>query len=873
MQFKVVTIRKVRIVCKKLSLLVFPFILLFVVSCVDQFIAAIEGTGDGSKTIEGNGSGPTATAKTTSLGSISAIGDIDGKTIIVNGIEYDTTSAAIVIDGNENSLSNPLLLGQVLIANGQREKDGTTGLVQATEIRYTSNVIGPIAAIDTANLSLAVLGQRVQIDNNTVFGDGIINFNQLTHQQIVRISGFVDSEGNIFATRIDALPQVQSYQVTGIVKTLDLTDMRFSINGLIVSYQSAEIDNIIEGSIVKVNGQLTDGDVLQADSVQQLEVVLGEAGREVDLAGLITRFDSISDFDVNGLPVTMTDMDDILVENGDLNDLALDARVEVYGLLNEQGITVVNRIVIINTAPLKFSGFLEAETEAQYSIKSSSKDIGLWLTLSELDGFADLMVRNSTGDIVCLSTELSAINDGFCYLGTDGTDEWTVYVFGNSATHYNLTGHFRRAEFGPIEEIIAGEPKQLKQYPGDRNLYRISTEHAPKDAFLAVAVNGLEDGGRLIISSSDQPSSNNFSCQLRSNFNAKTCWLDINGVSQWYLNIESSADTNLDIHVDFIQPVVMQAGNVIADTVDKRQGALYRFDVAQSDNSVAVLVDDPDGPISLLGNSNNPPTDHDFACSAGFFDVSDLQCIADNNGAYVWYFLVEGEIGASYQLSMLSQTDTVQTQELKLNESFDINQAAGVIATYKIPQVDNNNEVLIVEVTDLTDADFEVYVKRDPDIFDAYSDCVLIATSVDTRRCRVINETDEEHFTVIVKSAKPGRYRLSAATQPIIDLSVGGQVRGEITPEDASAGLIYRVRNDEAEFLTLLLSNKTGPVGFFAEREFIPNEKLFECADLFGSLLPGVCTLGHVLEAPLYILVKGEVGSQFTLSAKGNSDE
>ena len=258
---------------------------------ISLFISACGGASGGGSSvagIDGSGDGDDTVSRTTSIGSVNNEGN--NNTIVINDTEYDTSVVNITFDG-ESVTSDQLSLGQVVIANG--EHDAAIESLQATDISYTSNVIGPIGIIDTANLSIGILGQRIFIDGNTVFGDELVGFTDFVHQQVLRVSGFVNSQGDIIATRIDQLSVATTYQVVGIVEELDMTEMTFNINNLVVNYQTATIDNLQEGNVVKVNGsQLDNKGVLQAEMIEPISNVLNNAGQSVDIGGLITRFES-----------------------------------------------------------------------------------------------------------------------------------------------------------------------------------------------------------------------------------------------------------------------------------------------------------------------------------------------------------------------------------------------------------------------------------------------------------------------------------------------------------------------------------------------------------------------------------------------------
>ena len=75
--------------------------------------------------------------------------------------------------------------------------------------------------------------------------------------QIVEVSGQIDANGNIVATRLEPKPAGTQFEVHGTVSNLDSANMRFNINNLVVDYSSATLDNF-------AGGQVSNGDFVEA---------------------------------------------------------------------------------------------------------------------------------------------------------------------------------------------------------------------------------------------------------------------------------------------------------------------------------------------------------------------------------------------------------------------------------------------------------------------------------------------------------------------------------------------------------------------------------------------------------------------------------
>jgi hypothetical protein len=214
-------------------------------------------------------------------------------------------------------------------------------------------VEGPVTSIDVPGLSFVALGQTVLVGPDTSFGDGIVpsSIAGLAVDDIVQVSGLVNAAGEIEATRVDIRTNQGAYDLFGTVSGLDAAAKTFFITGLKVDYSAANLGDFPggapeDGDLVKVTG-------LDFDAVESLllatrvelrydQAMLPDAGNTVHVEGLITRFVSATDFDVADRPVTTTA--GTVYENGTVDDLALDVRVCVEGVLDAEGVLVANRV-------------------------------------------------------------------------------------------------------------------------------------------------------------------------------------------------------------------------------------------------------------------------------------------------------------------------------------------------------------------------------------------------------------------------------------------------------------------------------------------------------------------------------------------------
>lgn len=271
---------------------------------------------------------------------VSVQGPITGfGSIIVNSVHYAIDSAVVRVDGGFGAASD-LALGQIVTIIGSREAAGDRG--SADSVAFTSNVQGPVTAMDAAAGTVVVLGQDVSTSAVTVFalGTRAASVASLALGEAVRISGFVGANGAIAATRIEQRSAGSELRVVGRIARLNRAAARFEINGLVVSYAAAvAIEGFHDGEphdgddVVVVGSAVAPSGTLLAQTLERRVAEIGEReGQEAEIEGLITRFVSAQDFDVSGVAVTTTAATQF--EHGTAATLALNLKVHVTGRVN-----------------------------------------------------------------------------------------------------------------------------------------------------------------------------------------------------------------------------------------------------------------------------------------------------------------------------------------------------------------------------------------------------------------------------------------------------------------------------------------------------------------------------------------------------------
>jgi len=315
-------------------------------------LAVVGGCG-GAGGIEGSGA-PISVApnKITSSGAVTAKGSI-----FVNGVEYDVAGAAITVDGDPAGESD-LEVGQIVIVEGELNGDATSG--DARRVTIGIAVAGPVSAVDLALNQIIVLGQRIEIDPATLIEpsepDQVLGGLEVGDD--VEVSGFATSTGLLSARRIAARQPGTSLKVIGYVDAPDENTHRFSVNGQVVDYGSATLKGLeahaLDGAPVRIVGDELDDGVLVANEVTFRDLRLpGAVGDAVSLQGWVTRFNSDSDFDVDGHPVVTTAATRLEGTNdAQLGIVRLDAFLAVTGRLIDNGVVQATLIETNNVVAL-----------------------------------------------------------------------------------------------------------------------------------------------------------------------------------------------------------------------------------------------------------------------------------------------------------------------------------------------------------------------------------------------------------------------------------------------------------------------------------------------------------------------------------------
>ncbi len=200
----------------------------------------IGGTGGGGS----GGIGGTGVA----YGDITAFGSI-----WVNGVEYQTGSATFKLD-DRNVTQSDLRVGMLV------RVDGSISNATAATVTVDESIKGRVEQVLDAN-RMVVMGQTVQIDNQTKFENNLVP----VAGDLVHVHGLIVADGTIAAGYIERKTAASTppFAVKGFVKSHDAAAQTFVVGALTVRYATAAVNDMPAGNwngqVVEVKGTACGG--------------------------------------------------------------------------------------------------------------------------------------------------------------------------------------------------------------------------------------------------------------------------------------------------------------------------------------------------------------------------------------------------------------------------------------------------------------------------------------------------------------------------------------------------------------------------------------------------------------------------------------
>lgn len=468
------------------------------------------GTGGsgGSGGSSGGGSGGSGDTGDTSAGisgSGKAIGVITQfGSIFVNGVEYDTSEAVIIVNGVV-ATEDDLGVGMVVFIQGTVNEDGVTGVAEVVIV--DDNLKGPISAITSATdesgsvldaRQITVLGIDVVVERTgTVFED--TTFESLSQGDLVEVYGFAESGNNIRATRVELkefIAGVTKVELYGEVASLDTSAETFLLGDYTINYASAEFDdidpsNFADGILVEVKGTLATADalIIDATKIEPTGIDAGEAEDNGDVEVDTTLGDD-DEFRTEGTIESYDATNQTFIINGTSVD-ASSAALVPGNLVLEDGLIV------------QVEGTFSGDVLVAEKIKSRRGRIEIEAPVSALDpetqtvslnlgvGLLDVLVTAQT----LMDDDSDSRDERFNFEDLQIGDYLEVEAFDNEGT-LTATRLDREDEDedeiklqAPVEDFVAEESITLLGLQfgidGDTEYESIGGSEVPAEAFFA----------------------------------------------------------------------------------------------------------------------------------------------------------------------------------------------------------------------------------------------------------------------------------------------------------------------------------------------------------------------------------------------------
>ncbi len=337
-----------------------------------------------------------------SSGTVSAHGSI-----FVNGLEFDTSDAVIIVNGENVGTGDQIVLdyldiGKVVLVEGTGDMDDNSAV--ANRVTYTDNVAGPveiIADINATTKNIVVLGQSVILNVLTKFKD--TTFENIAQDDLVAVSGLVDDEAKIRATFIEKTGVFDPVNnnmvgVTGFVANLDVDLETFQINDLIVDYSGIDPDDLptdfTDGSWVEVEGTLdADGGEMTAQSIEPGDAIDDVDSDQIEVLGFVTNVDSATEFTIGNQMVQVDGNTEYV--DGDSADISIGIKLEAEGYL-EDGILYADEVEFWGPDQVELEGLVtDIASDSEFTVGDQvvQTDAGTVFEPADLDIEAGMMVE------------------------------------------------------------------------------------------------------------------------------------------------------------------------------------------------------------------------------------------------------------------------------------------------------------------------------------------------------------------------------------------------------------------------------------------------------------------------------------------------
>lgn len=306
-----------------------------------------------------------------SSGTVSAHGSI-----FVNGLEFDTSDAVIIVNGENVGTGDQTVLeyldvGKVVLVEGTGDMDDN--IVVADRVTYTDNVAGPVESIADINATtkeIVVLGQSVVLNVLTQFKD--TTFDNTAQDDLVAVSGLVDDTGAIRATFLGKTGVFVPGNIVGVTGfVINLGPVTFQINSLTVDYSGIDPDDLpagfADGSWVEVEGTLdAAGGEMTAESIEPGDEIDEVDSDQIEVLGFVTDVDSATEFTI-GNQIVQVDGSTEYVD-GDVTNISTGVKLEAEGYL-EGGVLYADEVEFWGPDQVELEGLVtDIASDSEFTV-------------------------------------------------------------------------------------------------------------------------------------------------------------------------------------------------------------------------------------------------------------------------------------------------------------------------------------------------------------------------------------------------------------------------------------------------------------------------------------------------------------------------
>lgn len=347
--------------------------------------------------VEGQGTGSVSSY---SEGPIAGFGSI-----IVNGVHFDESQAAITDDEGRALTAADLKLGMTVRIDGGAI-DQTAGTAVANAVHVGSDLLGPVSANDLVGQTLTVLGQTVRVTASTVFDDHLIGGQSvIVPGDELEVFAILDPVSGVYAAqRVELKSDPSAYKLRGSVAQLDTTQRSFQIGAASFTY-AADIApvGLANGQWVRLRLQ-TATDASGRWVVTRFDdgAAQPREGDEVEIESVIASYASNADFTVSGVRVNGASAR--ISPAGAV--LAAGVRVEVEGTMSG-GVLVAEEIEVKGSGDDggdDDGGGREIEIEAR--ISAIDTEALTFVVHEQVVDYSDAEIKNGTAEDLAVEVKV-----------------------------------------------------------------------------------------------------------------------------------------------------------------------------------------------------------------------------------------------------------------------------------------------------------------------------------------------------------------------------------------------------------------------------------------------------------------------------------